>query len=185
MTAFKRIWDKMGKETTTTFTVTVVHSGDQRDFEELFKKRGRVESWQAKTETSRTVKTKPKPKYTPEQKMGRMLIKEACELAGLKYANSAKNGDDWYKLSYNWSTIDGGKTRYDIESSGADIYIEFPSGVGSKGEIVVISAEAYRVWGIPARVPEKDKVFEQEICFADPDIVKQLSKVLEKYCKSK
>ena len=177
---FKDIWGKlMAKETTTTFTVTVQHPGAEMQFFELFGTRGRCKSTakvvpgMIKTET----KTIPsKERYTPEQKMGRMLLKEACELAGLKYSAkySIEPNDACYNVKHSMHTYQHtGRTIYQVCLTHACMEFNFRSGVGSPGTCHI--RRNSRSWN------STDPIVD--VSFADPQVVEKLSKIFAQWGK--
>lgn len=139
-TPFKKAWNRlMAKETTTTFTVTVTHPGGQATFGELFTRCGRHKSKmdvRVSVQQSDSKDVPAETKYSKEQKITRMLLKQACEEAGLEQKNGRPNHVE-YNLSYERGTRKGGRTYYSIELRNITLKVKFPDGLSQAGEIHV------------------------------------------------
>lgn len=150
----------MANETTSTFTVTVTHGGPKRDFDELFKRRGRnINGVDFKLEDTNTKKIPPKSLYSDEQKMTRLLIKQACEAAGLKY-DSSKNREktkELYEISYGYIgryNKEQGAAAIHVQLLRANIKLDFPNGLGSEGKAVIRESDKnyYRAGEFPKSI---------------------------------
>jgi hypothetical protein len=177
-TPFKKTWDKlMAKETTTTFMVTVTHSGAHSGFWDLFSTCGRHKSSASVSHKEVSTDTKAVPakaRYSPEQKMGRMLLKEACEAAGLKFSVSANVDFDRYNVQHSKYTRKGGQTVYDVVLEFATIEFWFRQGVGSEGVIKIRDRDNYYTNNDP----------ELTVSFADPKVVEQLAQLFAQWGKN-
>lgn len=111
----------MGRETTTTFKVTLKYSGPEKDFHKLMRIRRSTSIVKAETLESNTVKTKPDPHYSDDQKLVRAFLKQACEGAKLKWAKSQNDVDvGLYNIKYGSSYRIG----FNIYLNGVNIYIK-------------------------------------------------------------
>jgi hypothetical protein len=170
----------MANETTSTFTVTVTHGGPKREFGELFKSRGRkVTAIASKMEDTATKKIPPKALYSDEQKMTRLLIKLACEAAGLKYA-SAKNREktkELYEISYGYvprHRKKAGAATIHVSLLRARVQLEFPNGLGSEGKASIFeTGKSYY------RTGEAPESFA--INLATPDISDKFTELFKKW----
>lgn len=134
MNPFKEVWRiLMGKETTTTYTVTVKHPGPKKSFDEVFKTRRNAKIQQTACVTTNTVKTEPVPRFSPEQKITRTLFKKACEDAGLTYSrDKLKLGEYYLDYAFDWRI----ESSYDVVFHEHHFKFQFPDGVGKSGNIV-------------------------------------------------
>ena len=170
----------MANETTSTFTVTVTHGGPKRDFGELFRRRGRnVKKVDFKLEDTATKKIPPKSLYSDEQKMVRLLIKQSCEAAGLKY-DSPKHREktkEVYHISYGYVSRynkKNGSSIIHVQLLRASIKLNFPNGLGSDGQAIIreTGKDYYRAGETPKSLP---------INLATPDIAGTLTLLFKRW----
>lgn len=125
--------ERMGKETTTTYTITVKHKGPQQDFGRLFRQSGRVLNWNAKVEDSTCQATPPKTMYSDDQKITRNFIKQISEAAGLKCNSKGAIRHGEYNLSYSRRTRKNGTTVLSVGLCSVAVDITFDDGVDGLG----------------------------------------------------
>lgn len=178
----------MGKETTTTFTVTVTYTGPQKDFDKLFKARGRVSTFNSVAGQSNTKMTAADNIYTDEQKMVRLFIKQACEAAGLDYAGVklSVGSPKTYNLDYHYKTSKRSKkAAYYIYLCGVKIELDFDSGIDSQGKLrlfdhhneIVKKMKTQYGWEAETTIPN----YEADFSVADPKCKDDLIKILKEW----
>lgn len=178
----------MGKETTTTFTVTVTYTGPQKDFDKLFKARGRVNTFNAITGQSSTKTVSVDNIYTDEQKMVRLFIKQACEAAGMDYAGVKRKigTPKTYHLDYHYKTSKRSKkAAYYILLCGVKIELDFDSGIDSQGKLKLFdhhNEQSKRVkthygWESETITPN----YEANFSMADPKCKEDLINLLKEW----
>jgi hypothetical protein len=172
----------MAKETTSTFTITVTHAGPKKSFSTLFRQKATVKKCATKLDKTNTVKIAPISKYTDEQKMGRLLLKNALEAAGLKYTTDPVIVGKYY-VDYAWPCYKDGYTSYEVRVGHARIGISFEKGLSSTGrcQIYSYSNKIYsdKTQHYKWRKPQPNDEFD--INLADPSINKLLESTFVKW----
>lgn len=180
-------WKKiMAKETTSTFTVTVKHRGNKKEFLNLFRPKGGQIDLEWKLEKTETKDGETFARYTPEQKMVRLLLKKCCEAAGLKYMGYKRG---WgipggYHIEYDYCSKHSNVTRYRIDLKGIRINLEFSNGLNNPGELMVYYTNDpkeinKKIGRLLSRVLVPNESLK--VNMADPDIEQKLTDLFEKW----